>query len=56
MEVEISNFQERTIPKSCPAEMRAKIEVARTQRGVPAPEPDVEGWDLLKKFASEQEA
>jgi hypothetical protein len=54
MEIELSNFQERAIPKSCPAEMRAKIEAARTQRtakkeiGLSVADDS----ETLKKFAS----
>jgi hypothetical protein len=54
MEVEFSNYQERAIPKSCPAEMRAKIEQARAQRT--AKKPDgisvAEDAETLKTFAS----
>jgi hypothetical protein len=52
MEVEFSNFEQRSIPKSCPAELRAKIQAAREGRTVPAEKQDPEGWELLKEFAA----
>lgn len=32
MEIELSNFQERAIPKSCPAAIRARIEAVRAMQ------------------------
>ena len=51
MEVEFSNFEQRAISNSCPAEMRAKIEAARERRTA-AQKQDLEGWELLKEFAA----
>jgi hypothetical protein len=57
METEFSNYKKRDIPKSCPAEMRAKIEAAREGRTVTkkigvSVEEDAE---TLKKFAASLE-
>jgi|HubBroStandDraft_4_1064222.scaffolds.fasta_scaffold4609130_1 hypothetical protein len=57
MEIELSNYQERAIPKSCPAEMRAKIVAVRSQRNAKksngiSVEEDAE---TLKKFAASLE-
>jgi len=56
MEVEMSNFHERAIPKSCPADVRAKIEAARNKPATKSAEQDPETWELMKKFAAEQVA
>lgn len=53
MEVEMSNFVERAIPKSCPKEMRAKIQEIREQRTKPVT-TDTELWNAMKSFASAQ--
>ena len=57
MEIELSNYQERAIPKSCPEAMRAKIVAARSQRNAKksngiSVEEDAE---TLKKFAASLE-
>jgi hypothetical protein len=54
MEFEFSNFNERAIPTSCPANLRAKIEAAREGRAaVVKPELSVEeDSETLKKFAA----
>jgi len=56
MEVEMSNFNQRAIPKSCPAELRAKIEGVRNKPATKPAEQDNETWELMKKFATEQVA
>ena len=53
MEMEFSNFNERAIPKSCPVELRSKIEAARAGRK-PEVKPEVsveQDAEVLKKFA-----
>lgn len=57
MEREFSNVQERMIPKSCPAVLRAKIEATREQRAKPEKTglSVAEDADTLKKFAASLE-
>jgi hypothetical protein len=55
MEMEFSNFNERAIPKSCPAELRSKIEAARAGKKPEVKQPELsveQDAETLKAFAA----